>query len=68
MEWIFDGIGSTIVGIVLSFLLGGVSGTVLGYKIGIKNRIEQEQKGGNNANQIEIGSVNNVNGNEATKR
>ena len=68
MEWFFEGIGTQIIAIVISFFIGGVGGTVLGYKIGIKNRIKQNQKGGKNATQIQIGSINNVYGNETTKR
>lgn len=68
MERIFEGIGTQIIVSVVSFFIGGVGGAVLGYKIGIKNRIKQNQKGGKNATQIQIGSINNVNGNETTKR
>ena len=68
IKWMFDGIGSQIIGIIFGLLVGGVGGACLGYKIGIKNRIQQEQKSGNNANQIQIGSINNVNGNETKKR
>lgn len=52
MEWIFDGIGTTIVSLIISFLTGGA----VGYKIGInKNMVKQKQKAGNNSLQIQIG-------------
>lgn len=51
MEWIFDGIGTAIVSGVAGLLLGGAAG----YKIGIKNSIMQNQKGGDNSNQSQIG-------------
>lgn len=53
MEWIFDGIGTEIISLIISFLGGGF----IGYKIGIKNKISQRQKGGNHASQTQIGSI-----------
>lgn len=64
VKWIFDGIGSQIVGLIVGALLGGL----IGYRIGIKNKIKQKQKGRDNSKQIQIGSINNVNGNETEKR
>lgn len=40
MEWVFDGIGTELV----SLLIGGILGGTIGYKIGIKNKISQCQK------------------------
>ena len=60
MEWIFDGIGSTIISCLLSLVLGGA----VGYKIGInKNKIGinkniQNQKARDNSTQIQIGGNN----------
>lgn len=52
MEWIFDGIGTTILSSVLSLLLGGG----IGYRVGInKNKVKQKQKAGDHASQIQIG-------------
>lgn len=52
MEWIFDGIGTTIVTLIVGFLTGGA----VGYKIGInKNTVKQKQKAGDNSSQIQIG-------------
>ena len=53
MEWIFDGIGSTIISCLLSFVFGGA----VGYTIGINKNI-QNQKAKNNVTQIQIGGNN----------
>lgn len=53
MEWIFEGIGTTLI----SFLFGSLTGGIIGYKIGIKNKIAQRQKGKDNANQVQIGNI-----------
>lgn len=57
-EWIFDGIGSTIVGSVLGLIIGGVSGGFIGYKICLKNKNKQVQKARDNANQSQVGTIN----------
>ena len=41
MEWIFDGIGTEII----SLLIGLAGGGAIGYRIGIRNKISQHQKG-----------------------
>lgn len=52
MEWVFDGIGSELISVVLGIMLGGG----VGYKVGInKKKISQKQKAGNEAIQIQIG-------------
>ena len=43
MEWFFDGLGTEIV----SLLIGGILGGVIGYKIGIS------QKAGKNSRQVQ---------------
>ena len=50
MEWVFDGIGTELISLFVGCLTGGV----IGYKIGIKNKISQHQKGRDNANQVQI--------------
>lgn len=40
-EWVFDGIGSQIVGVIIGFIIGGISG----YRIGIKRNYLQVQMG-----------------------
>ena len=61
-EWIFDGIGTELI----SLLIGAVFGGAAGYRIGSKNKIKQKQKAGDNSKQIQIGSVN-YNGDQQTK-
>ena len=52
MEWIFDGIGTAIITLIVGLLTGGE----VGYKIGInKNTVKQKQKAGDNSSQIQIG-------------
>ena len=52
MEWIFDGIGTTILSSLVSLLVGGG----IGYRVGInKNKVKQKQKAGDHASQIQIG-------------
>lgn len=67
VEWIFDGIGSTIIGTILGLIVGGVAGGFIGYKIAMKNKIKQNQKAGDNANQQQIGNINNINNGDVTK-
>lgn len=62
LEWIFDGIGTELI----SLLIGAVFGGAAGYKIGSKNKIKQKQKAGDDSKQIQIGSVN-CNGDQQTK-
>lgn len=52
MEWVFDGIGTTIIGAILGLIVGGVSG----YRIGVKKvSIKQKQTARDMANQVQIG-------------
>lgn len=48
LKWIFEGIGTLIIG---TFIGGAV-----GYKIGVKNKIKQTQKAGDNSTQSQVGS------------
>ena len=59
-EWIFDGIGSTIIGTILGLIIGGVTGGFIGYRIAVKNKSKLNQKAGNGANQIQIGNITNI--------
>lgn len=63
MEWVFDGIGTELISLFVGWLTGGL----IGYKIGIRNKISQRQKGRDNANQVQIGSVVN-NGNPESRK
>lgn len=51
MEWLFDGIGSEIIGIVISLIIGAIGGGAVGYKVGTKHTSKQSQKAGNNSKQ-----------------
>lgn len=59
MEWIFSGIGTSILSGIIGLLFGGIAG----YSIGIHNKINQKQKAGDNSNQNQTGQVLN-NGNK----
>ena len=67
VEWIFDGIGSTIIGTVVGLIFGGVAGGFIGYRVAIKNKINQKQKAGNYSQQQQTGSVNYINNGDVTK-
>ena len=54
LAWIFEGIGTELISLVIGTVLGGA----VGYKIGSKNKIKQNQKAGDNSKQVQIGSVN----------
>lgn len=62
LAWIFDGIGTELISLLVGAILGGAAG----YKIGSKNKIKQKQKAGDDSKQIQIGSVN-YNGDQQTK-
>lgn len=47
LKWIFDGIGTEILSLVIGAIIGGLTG----YKIGIKKKARQTQEAKNNANQ-----------------
>ena len=59
VEWVFSGIGTSLLSAIIGFIFGGVTG----YKIGIHNYIKQRQKAGNNSNQSQTGQIIN-NGNK----
>lgn len=57
LEWVLDGIGTEIIGLVVGATVSGV----IGYKIGVKNHIKQVQKARDNSQQkqkIKTGAVN----------
>lgn len=51
MDWIFDGIGTEIIGIIISLIIGALGGGAVGYKIGIKRTVKQKQIAGDEAKQ-----------------
>ena len=59
-QWTFDGTGTEIICIIISLIVGGIGGGIIGYRIGIKNKTKQNQKAKDNANQVQIGNVNNI--------
>ncbi|MFZ2559992.1 MAG: hypothetical protein WAW95_09255 [Lactococcus raffinolactis] len=53
MEWIFSGIGTTIISLIVGLAVGGG----VGYKIGISKKLKQVQKAGNRSEQQQIGEI-----------
>lgn len=53
LSFVFDGIGSTLIGIVLTALVAGPAGYALG-----RRSITQKQKARDNANQTQVGTSN----------
>lgn len=56
MEWFFDGLGTSIITLIVGLVTGGA----VGYRIGIKktNRVNQKQTAGDNASQFQVGRDN----------
>lgn len=53
-EWLFDGIGTEIISLVIGLLIGGGAG----YRIGVrKTVVRQSEKAGDNAIQQQIGTI-----------
>lgn len=53
VSWVFSGIGSTVISIIVGAICGGVAG----YRIGIKKTtIKQTQKNRGDGNQVQIGN------------
>ena len=48
-EWAFNGIGTTVFGVVVSFAIG--------YKLGVYQTVKQTQSAGNLANQSQVANV-----------
>ncbi len=53
MNWLFEGLGTEILSIIIGLTVGGFGG----YRIGINKSIRQNQKARNNANQVQIGNI-----------
>lgn len=53
LQWIFDGIGTELISLIIGLLIGGGAG----YKIGVKKTKNQTQKAGHHSTQTQIGSV-----------
>ena len=63
MDWLFSGLGTTLIGV----FIGAIGGGVVGYRVGIKKTYRQNQKAGNNVTQIQIGEGNNNGRHENSK-
>lgn len=58
MEWLFDGIGTEIVSIIISLIIGAIGGGTVGYRVGVKRMAVQKQIAGVDSRQrqeLEIG-------------
>lgn len=53
ISWIFDGIGTSVLTLLLGLILGGSAG----YKIAINKKTIQKQKAGNNSKLTQIGEI-----------
>lgn len=53
VEWIFSGIGTSILSGIVGLIIGGG----IGYRIGIHNSINQKQKAGDNSKQSQTGQI-----------
>lgn len=51
MKWIFDGIGTEIVGIIISLIFSAIVGGAIGYRVGVKTTTKQIQKAGEGSKQ-----------------
>lgn len=49
MEWIFSGIGTEGISVVVSLIIGVLGGGVAGYKIGVKRTTKQKQVAGDDS-------------------
>ena len=49
MEWIFSGIGTEGISVIVSLIIGVLGGGVAGYKIGVKRTTKQKQTAGDNS-------------------
>jgi hypothetical protein len=50
MDWIFDGIGTLVVGLII----GGAGGSAVTWRVMVSRR-SQKQRAGNNSTQIQAG-------------
>lgn len=50
LKWVFDGIGTQMLGLIVGLIMGGLGGGAIGYKLAVKNKTKQKQKARDNAN------------------
>lgn len=56
INWVFDGIGTEIISLIIGAIVGGG----IGYKVGVKNKMKHTQNAGKSATQIQIKSSKNI--------
>ena len=61
LQELFSTIGTELISAVIGLLVGGAGGGAIGYRMAIKNKTKQKQIAGDNANQMQVGSIN-ING------
>ena len=54
MEWIFGGIGTAVISLVLGLIIGGGAGGAIGYRIAV-NKIKQKGTATNHSTVVQIG-------------
>lgn len=63
MQWPFDFLSTELIKLIISFVIGAIGGTAVGYRMGFnKVTVKQSQKAENNTNQTQIGSIINHDG------
>ena len=67
IQWVFDGIGTEIISIIIGLIVGCIGGGFVGYRIGNKNKVKQAQKAHDNVNQNQVGTINVISANEDKK-
>lgn len=50
MDWLFDGLGTLLVGLVI----GGGTGGAVGWRVGV-SKVRQSQRAGRGAHQVQVG-------------
>jgi hypothetical protein len=64
MEWfkeLCSTIGTELISAIIGVLVGGTAGSIIGYKMAVKNKVKQKQNAGDDSNQNQVGSIN-ING------
>lgn len=64
MEWFKElcfTIGTELISAIIGLLVGGTTGSIIGYKMAVKNKVKQKQNAGDDSNQNQVGSIN-ING------
>lgn len=51
MDWLFDGLGTMVLGL----FLGGATGGAIGHRVGVRS-LRQKQQAGKNSQQTQVGN------------